>query len=93
MIFSPSNKTARIKSIEAFAVPETPTAAAAGQSVGVTLETQIFVERGEVMSHLPNAPMETNVFKGRLFWLGQQPLTVGAQYTLKLGTLKCPVTV
>jgi bifunctional enzyme CysN/CysC len=93
VVFSPSNKTARIKSIEAFAVPETPTAAKAGESVGVTLETQIFVERGEVMSHLEHAPMETNVFKGRLFWLGEQPLTVGSVYTLKLGTLECPVTV
>jgi bifunctional enzyme CysN/CysC len=93
VVFSPSNKTARIRSIETFAVPETPTSAAAGESVGVTLETQIFVERGEVMSHLDDAPMETNVFKGRLFWLGGEPLTVGAQYTLKLGTLECPVTV
>ena len=93
VVFSPSNKTARIRSIEAFATPETPTSAAAGESVGVTLETQIFVERGEVMSHLDHAPMETNVFKGRLFWLGEQPLTVGSQYGLKLGTLECPVTV
>jgi bifunctional enzyme CysN/CysC len=93
VVFSPSNKTARIRTIEAFAVAEAPTAAEAGESVGVTLESQIFVERGEVMSHLEDAPMETNVFKGRLFWLGREPLTVGAQYTLKLGTLECPVTV
>jgi bifunctional enzyme CysN/CysC len=93
VVFSPSNKTARIRSIEAWAVPETPRTAVAGESVGVTLETQIFVERGEIMSHLEDAPMETNVFKGRLFWLGRQPLTAGAGYTLKLGTLECPVTV
>ena len=93
VVFSPSNKAARIKSIEGFAVPETPAAAEAGESVGVTLETQIFVERGEVMSHLEDAPLETNVFKGRLFWLGREPLTVGSSYTLKLGTLECPVTV
>ncbi len=93
VLFSPSNKTARIKSIEAWSVPERPTVAAAGQSVGVTLETQIFVERGEVMSHAIDPPIETNVFKGRLFWLGQRPLTKGATYTLKHGTLECPVTV
>ena len=93
VVFSPSNKTARIKTIEAWSVPEAPTTAVAGESVGVTLESQIFVERGEVMSHLDDAPMETNVFKGRLFWLGDTPLTAGASYTLKLGTLECPVTV
>jgi len=93
VVFSPSNKTARIKSIEAWSVPEAPTSAGAGESVGVTLETQIFVERGEVMSHLENLPMETNVFKGRLFWLGRTPLTVGSTYTLKHGTVECPVTI
>ena len=41
-----------------------------GQSIGVTLTEQIFVERGEVMSHLQHAPIESNVFKARLFWLG-----------------------
>ncbi len=93
VIFSPSNKTAKIKTIEAWHVPEPPQEAEAGQSVGVTLTEQIFVERGEVMSHRDDAPIETNVFKARLFWLGRKPLLPGAGYTLKLGTLEAPVTV
>jgi bifunctional enzyme CysN/CysC len=93
VVFSPSNKTVRIKSIEAWHVPEVPQEAEAGQSVGVTLSEQIFVERGEVMSHLEHAPIETNVFKARLFWLGRAPLATGASYTLKLGTLEAPVQV
>jgi bifunctional enzyme CysN/CysC len=93
VVFSPSNKLARIKSIEAWHVPEAPEAAGAGQSVGVTLTEQIFVERGEVMSHLEQAPIESNVFKARLFWLGHKPLLIGNGYTLKLGTLEAPVTV
>lgn len=93
VMFSPSNKTARIKSVEAWSVPEQPSSATVGESVGVSLETQIFVERGEIMSHVADAPLETNVFKAKLFWLGRQPLTVGATYTLKHGTLECPVTV
>jgi bifunctional enzyme CysN/CysC len=93
VVFSPSNKLARIKSIEAWHVPEVPEEASAGQSVGVTLTEQIFVERGEVMSHLEQAPIESNVFKARLFWLGRKPLLIGNGYTLKLGTLEAPVTV
>ena len=93
VIFSPSNKTAKIKSIEAWHVPEEPESATAGQSVGVTLTEQIFVERGEVMSHLEQAPIESNVFKARLFWLGHNPLTIGRSYTLKLGTLEAAVAV
>jgi bifunctional enzyme CysN/CysC len=93
VIFSPSNKTARIKTLEAWSVPETPMAAEAGQSIGVTLDEQIFVERGEVMSHLQDAPIESNVFKARMFWLGQKPLLTGKTYTLKMSTLEAPATV
>ena len=93
VIFSPSNKTAKIKTIEAWNVAEPPQEAVAGQSVGVTLDEQIFVERGEVLSHQDQAPLETTVFKARLFWLGRAPLEIGKVYTLKLGTLEAPVTV
>lgn len=93
VVFSPSNKTARIKTIEAWHVPEALEEAHAGQSVGVTLSEQIFVERGEVMSLVADAPVETNVFKARLFWLGQNPLRIGAAYTLKLGTMEAAVAV
>ena len=93
VIFSPSNKTARIASLEAWSVPERQDSAGPGQSVGVTLETQIFVERGEIMSHVLNAPIESSVFKGKLFWIADKPLLPGNQYTLKHGTLECPVTV
>lgn len=93
VVFSPSNKTAKIRAIEAWHVPEAPEEASAGQSVGVTLTEQIFVERGEVMSHLDQAPIESNVFKARLFWLGHNPVRVGASYTLKVGTIEAPVTV
>jgi bifunctional enzyme CysN/CysC len=93
VIFSPSNKTARIRTIEAWSTPEVPTGAGAGESIGVTLDEQIFVERGEVMSHLQDAPIESNVFKARMFWLGRQPLVPGKTYTLKMNTLEAPVTI
>ncbi len=93
VIFSPSNKTARIRTIEAWNVPEAPEQAAAGQSIGVTLDEQLFIERGEVMSHLERPPMESNVFRARIFWLGHRPLELGRQYLMKLNTTETPVTV
>ncbi len=93
LLFSPSNKTAKIRSIEAWSVPEQPGAAEAGQSVGITLDEQIFVERGEVASHADHPPVESNVFRGRLFWLGRKPLAVGNRYTLKLNTSETEVAV
>jgi bifunctional enzyme CysN/CysC len=92
LLFSPSNKSARVASIESWnAAPATE--AHAGQSVGITLEEQLFVERGAVASLERDPPIETNVFRGRLFWLGQRPLRVGQEYRLRLATRDVPATV
>jgi len=92
LLFSPSNKTAEVATIEAWSAPSR-TEAGAGESVGVTLTEQIFVERGEIASHTLDPPIETDVFRARLFWLGTQPLKQGASYTLKLATATAQVAV
>ena len=93
LVFSPSNKTAKISSIEAWNRDVLPSHAQAGQSVGITLDQQIFVERGEVASLSHDMPVETDVFRAKLFWLGDQPLTVGSRYKMKLNTTELPVEV
>jgi bifunctional enzyme CysN/CysC len=93
LVFSPSNKTAKVKSIEGWSVPELPSEAVAGESVGITLEDQIFVERGEIASHRERPLIESNVFRARVFWLGHGPLEPGNRYTLKLNTSETDVTV
>jgi len=93
LLFSPSNKTARVASIEAWSAKEPVMALRAGQSVGVTLDEQLFVERGEMASLVSNPPMLSNVFRGRLFWLGHKPLVAGSRYKLKLCTAEFQVEV
>jgi bifunctional enzyme CysN/CysC len=93
LLFSPSNKTARVSSIEAWSAKEPVMAVRAGESIGVTLDEQLFVERGEMASLVSNPPMLTNVFRGRLFWLGHKPLVVGNRYKLKLCTAEFQVEV
>jgi bifunctional enzyme CysN/CysC len=93
VLFSPSNKTARVATIEAWNTTQPVLAVRAGQSVGITLDEQLFLERGEVASLLTNAPMLTNVLRGRIFWLGHQPLTVGKRYKMKLNTAEYTVEV
>ena len=92
VVFSPSNKTAKVRSIEAWSA-KAPAVVRAGQSVGITLDEQIFVERGEVISLADRAPVETDVFRARLFWLGRTPMVQGARYRLKLGTAEAQVRV
>lgn len=93
LLFSPSNKISRVASIESWHVPVPPAEAEAGQSVGITLEDQLFVERGEMASHPEHAPLETTVFRGRLFWLAQTPLRKGDRYRLRIATRRTPVFV
>lgn len=85
LIFWPHHKSGVVKSIETWnASPKT--VAAAGESVGITLTEQIFVERGDVASHEQDLPLVTNRFQARLFWLGKSPLRKGKKYKLKLVT-------
>jgi len=93
VLFSPSNKTGTIRSIEAWNAERPPIEAPAGHSIGFTLEDQIFVERGEVVSHEADPPVETDVFRARLFWLGEKDLSPGNRYTMKLNTAQAEVRV
>ncbi len=85
LLFSPSSATARVASIESWNAPQ-PAEAGAGRSVGITLDEDLFVERGHIVSHAQRIPLVSNVFRARIFWLGRRPLTPGSQYRLRHGS-------
>jgi bifunctional enzyme CysN/CysC len=91
VIFLPSNKRNRIKSIESFNTPAKQEAFT-GQSAGFTMETQIYIRPGEIMcrakDHLPHV---SSKFKANIFWMGKQPLVKGKTYKLKVATQQVPV--
>lgn len=93
LLFSPTNEKARITSIERW--PEDPDGAEAhaGESIGITLDERIFVERGHFGSHTQNPPMLSNVFRANIFWLSANPLKVGNSYKIRYGTHEAMVTV
>ncbi len=93
LLFSPSNKSARVASIEGWNAAAPATEAHAGQSVGITLDEQLFVARGAVASLERDPPIETTVFRGRLFWLGHRPLRAGPESRLRIATREVPATV
>jgi bifunctional enzyme CysN/CysC len=86
VVFSPSLKRARVKTIEAWSVPEQPKIATATQSVGITLDEQIFVERGEVASLPEEGPIVSTTFDVNIFWMGSRHFEKGREYTIKLTT-------
>jgi bifunctional enzyme CysN/CysC len=85
LLFSPSNKTSTVKTIERWNAPSHDTAHA-GESIGVTLTEQIFVERGALAALETEPPYELTKFKARVFWLGKKPFAKGKKYKLKLAT-------
>ena len=91
LVFSPANKSSVVATIERWNAPDG--AAMSGDSIGITLSEQIFVERGYVASHQTDTPIETNRFRADLFWIVREPLRVGRLYNLRLATqeVKCQV--
>jgi bifunctional enzyme CysN/CysC len=85
LVFSPTNKTSTVKTIERWNAPSADHASA-GESIGITLTEQIFVARGAVAALESDPPYELSSFKARLFWLGRQPFKPGKTYRLKLAT-------
>ena len=85
VVFSPSNKVSTIKTIEGFNVPARDSIEA-GWSTGFTLSEEIYVTRGEVLSHVEKAPSVSTRVRANMIWLGKAPFAAGKDYKLKLGT-------
>jgi bifunctional enzyme CysN/CysC len=93
VVFYPSGKQSRVKSIEAFNAP-VRTTAEAGETAGFTLEQQIYVTRGELatLAAEPQPFMSTRL-RVSLFWLGRNPLVKKKDYLLKIGSARVPMRV
>ena len=64
----------------------------AGASTGVTLSTQVYLGRGEIMAKVGEPqPEVSNRIRVNIFWMGKSALRMGRDYFLKLGTSKVPV--
>ncbi|MGH7058167.1 MAG: adenylyl-sulfate kinase, partial [Acetobacteraceae bacterium] len=86
--FHPGQKLTRVKTIETWAGEPGAEAASvtAGRSIAITLEDEVFVERGNVGAAPQHPPHQAREFVGRLFWLDHEPLRVGDTLPLRLGT-------
>ena len=93
--FVPGGKRSRVKSIETW--PQTtppPTGPiGSGQEVAITLEDELFVERGQIGSALDDKPYAARTFTARVFWIHDTPLRSGELIPLKLGTQQAEARV
>lgn len=92
LTFAPTGKSARVASIETWnAAPQI--AAAAGQSVALTLDDELFIERGHVAALPERQPHLTHEAVLRLFWLDATPLEPGDRIGLKVATAEYTVAI
>lgn len=93
VVFYPSGKKSRVKTIEAFN-KENPKTIGAGYATGFTLEEQIYIKRGELVTIAGEPkPKITTRIKANLFWLGKEPMVKDKEYYLKIGTAKVGVRI
>jgi bifunctional enzyme CysN/CysC len=90
----PSGYRARVKSIEAWPEPREPMREiGAGMSIGITLDYQLFVQRGDIIADPSHPPTVSSFLAGNVFWIGRTPLEPARRYKLKLATLERDVNV
>lgn len=88
VLFLPSYKRSRIKSVERFSAPVNPQASA-GEAIGFTFTTQIYVKPGELMVRAADPqPKVSTRFRANIFWMGRAPLIKGKAYKLKLAAAR-----
>jgi bifunctional enzyme CysN/CysC len=93
IVIMPAGKIARIKTVESWPVTPVRGKQGAGRSVGITLDRELFIERGDVISHVGSSPRDTRRLRARIFWLHEKPLAKGEQILVRLGTREARATV
>jgi bifunctional enzyme CysN/CysC len=93
IVIMPAAKLARIKSVESWPMTPVLERQGAGRSVGITLDRELFLERGDVIAHIAAAPRDTRRLRARIFWLHDTPLATGASILVRLGTKETRATV
>jgi bifunctional enzyme CysN/CysC len=93
IVIMPAGKIARIRSVEGWPLTPVKEVQTAGRSVGITLDRELFIERGDVIAHVGSGPRDTRRLRARIFWLHDKPLVQGASILVRLGTRETRATV
>src|SRR5215212_8962360 len=93
IVIMPAGKIAKIKSVESWPVTPLTGSHGAGRSVGITLDRELFIERGDVIAHVGATPRDTRRIRARIFWLHDKPLAKGEQILVRLGTREARANV
>src|SRR5215470_8999778 len=86
IVIMPAGKIAKIRSVENWPLTPVEGRQTAGRSVGITLDRELFIERGDIIGHAGTSPRDTRRIRARIFWLHDKPLAKGDSILVRLGT-------
>jgi bifunctional enzyme CysN/CysC len=85
LVFQPGGRRSVVRTFEDWPSPSREVVIT-GESASITLNEQIFVERGQIASHPAHQPRVGREFRARIFWLGKEPLVTKKTYRLRILT-------
>jgi len=92
---APSGRRAIVRSIEVWPGNDGagPRHAGAGQSVGIMLDRELFIARGDMIAHAQRQAPSGRRLKARVFWLHDSPLATGASVSVRIGSAETRGTI
>jgi phosphoadenosine phosphosulfate reductase len=89
VVVAPAGTPVRIRSIETWPPPadgQWPQTAAAGQSIGLTLEQPVVIDRGDLLAAAGEPAVAARRLRARIFWLHDEPLRAGTPVGVRVGS-------
>jgi bifunctional enzyme CysN/CysC len=93
IVIMPAGKIAKVRTVESWPGMQLAGKQGAGRSVGITLDRELFIERGDIIAHVGQSPRDTRRLRARIFWLHEKPLSKGDQILVRLGTREARANV
>ncbi len=90
---NPTGRLARVAGIEDWNRSAPRREAIAGESVALTLDEEVFAERGHLLSAPHAPPLTASAIAARVFWLDEEPLAAGRRLQVRIGTREIDATV
>jgi bifunctional enzyme CysN/CysC len=91
LVVAGSAKTSQVKSI--ISSDGETSAARAGEAVTITLEDEIDISRGDLLSSMAHRPEVADQLAAHVIWMSDELLLPGRPYLLKIGTRSVTATV
>lgn len=91
ILIASSRKPAKVNSI--VTMDGEQRAAVAGEAVTLTLDREVDISRGDVLTHPGETPEFSNQFQARIVWMHEDDAYSGRSYLLKVGSQQVPATI